>query len=59
MLDVPGQCKVSKKIDVICDVFWEWIADSMLEEMVVSAKSGQMFGRLLLWSRVKSEHLSH
>jgi hypothetical protein len=33
------------KNGVIRDVFWEWIADSMLEEMVVSAKSGQMFGR--------------
>lgn len=32
MLDVCGQCNVSKKIDVICDVFWKWIADCMLEE---------------------------
>jgi hypothetical protein len=39
MLDVHGQCKVSKKIDVICDVFWEWIADCMLEE----SKMGEVF----------------
>ncbi|GHO85936.1 hypothetical protein [Dictyobacter formicarum] len=32
MLDVYGQCKVSKKIDVIRDVFWEWNADYMPEE---------------------------
>jgi len=40
--------QIGQKNGVIRDVFWEWIADSMLEEMVVSAKSGQMFGRRVI-----------
>jgi hypothetical protein len=44
MLERGFALRLGKK-GVIGDVFWEWIADSMLEEMVVSAKSGRMFGR--------------
>jgi hypothetical protein len=32
MLEKAGQPKVSKKVDVIPEVFWEWIADYVRQE---------------------------
>lgn len=65
MLDVYGQSKVSKKIDIIRDVFWEWIADCVPEESkieeVFSLQGGRGFllatGKQMLFLRQEKDRM--